>query len=51
MVHENTYKANILMEALPYIKEFSGETVVIKYGGAAMVDEEIKQAVMQDIAR
>ena len=50
MVHENTYKANILMEALPYIKEFSGETVVIKYGGAAMVDEEIKQAVMQDIA-
>lgn len=50
MVHENTYKANILMEALPYIKEFSGETVVIKYGGAAMIDEEIKQAVMQDIA-
>ncbi len=50
MVHENTYKANILMEALPYIKEFSGETVVIKYGGAAMVDEAIKQAVMQDIA-
>ena len=50
MVHENTYKANILMEALPYIKEFSGETVVIKYGGAAMVDEHIKYAVMQDIA-
>ena len=38
------------MEALPYIKEFSGETVVIKYGGAAMVDEHIKYAVMQDIA-
>lgn len=50
MVHENTYKANILMEALPYIKTFSGETVVIKYGGAAMVNEDIKNAVMQDIA-
>lgn len=50
MVHENTYKANILMEALPYIKQFSGETVVIKYGGAAMVDEAIKHTVMEDIA-
>jgi len=42
-------KANILIEALPYIKEFSGKTVVIKYGGAAMVNDDLKEATMQDI--
>src|SRR5919197_6565903 len=42
-------KANTLMEALPYIRRFSGKTVVIKYGGAAMVDEGLKQSVMQDV--
>jgi len=42
-------KAGILVEALPYIKKFSGRTVVIKYGGHAMVNTELKQAVMQDI--
>jgi acetylglutamate kinase len=42
-------KANILIEALPYIKEFSGKTVVIKYGGAAMVNNDLKEAMMQDI--
>ena len=35
-------KANILIEALPYIKEFYGEIVVIKYGGAALVDKEMR---------
>ena len=43
-------KAKILVEALPYIKEFNGITVVIKYGGSAMVNEEIKKTVIQDIA-
>ena len=43
-------KAKILIEALPYIKEFSGKTVVIKYGGSALINEEIKNSVMQDIA-
>ncbi|MDR3091205.1 MAG: acetylglutamate kinase [Clostridiales bacterium] len=43
-------KANILMEALPYIQEFRGITVVIKYGGAALVDENIKSSIIQDIA-
>ena len=38
------------MQALPYIKKFSGETVVIKYGGAAMVNEDVKHTVMEDIA-
>ncbi len=43
-------KAEVLTEALPYIKEFSGITVVIKYGGAALVNEEIKKTVIKDIA-
>ena len=43
-------KAKILVEALPYIKEFSGITVVIKYGGSALINDEIKNTVMQDIA-
>lgn len=43
-------KAEILTEALPYIKEFSGITVVIKYGGAALVNEEIKETIIKDIA-
>ncbi len=42
-------KANILVEALPYIKKFSGKTVVIKYGGHAMLNSELKQAVMTDL--
>ncbi|WP_072911621.1 acetylglutamate kinase [Desulforamulus aeronauticus] len=42
-------KANILVEALPYIKKFSGKTVVIKYGGHAMLNTELKQAVMTDL--
>ncbi|HHV77307.1 MAG TPA: acetylglutamate kinase [Syntrophothermus lipocalidus] len=42
-------KAAILVEALPYIKEFYGKTVVIKYGGSAMTDCSLKKAVMEDI--
>jgi acetylglutamate kinase len=42
-------KAEILIEALPYIRKFSGKTVVIKYGGNAMIDCKIKRMVMQDI--
>ena len=41
-------KASILVEALPYIRKFSGQTVVIKYGGWAMVSEELERAVMTD---
>jgi acetylglutamate kinase len=41
--------AQVLVEALPYIRRYSGRTFVIKYGGAAMVDEGLKQSVMQDI--
>ena len=42
-------KANVLIESLPYIRKFSGKTFVIKYGGAAMVDEKLKDAFAQDI--
>lgn len=42
-------KANILIEALPYIQKFNGKTVVIKYGGNAMVNEELKNKVMEDV--
>ncbi len=42
-------KAKVLIEALPYIKEFWGRTVVVKYGGAAMTNEVIKQEILQDI--
>jgi len=40
---------NVLLEALPYIREFYGKTVVIKYGGAAMRDESLKQAFADDV--
>lgn len=42
-------KANILVEALPYIQEYSGQIIVVKYGGNAMINEELKEAVIHDI--
>ncbi|HOM01851.1 MAG TPA: acetylglutamate kinase [Acetivibrio sp.] len=42
-------KAEILIEALPYIQKLYGKTVVIKYGGNAMINEELKTSVMEDI--
>ncbi|MBF2078892.1 MAG: acetylglutamate kinase [Synechococcales cyanobacterium T60_A2020_003] len=42
-------RVRVLSEALPYIQEFSGRTVVIKYGGAAMKDGHLKETVMRDI--
>lgn len=47
---DSIFKASILVEALPYIKEFSGQIVVIKYGGSAMEDENLKEKVLTDIA-
>lgn len=43
-------KAQVLIEAIPYIRKFRGTTVVIKYGGSAMVDNALKKAVITDIA-
>ena len=45
----NAQRAEVLTEALPYIKKFVGKTIVVKYGGNAMINEELKQQVMEDI--
>ncbi len=46
---DSSYRAQILTEALPYIQRFSGKTLVIKYGGNAMVDDELKNNFARDI--
>ena len=43
-------KASVLNEALPYIRKFSGKTIVVKYGGSAMVEHELKKNVIRDVA-
>ncbi len=43
-------KANVLIEALPYIQRFQGKIIVVKYGGSAMVDHELKKSVIRDVA-
>ena len=45
----NADRAEVLCAALPYIKKYNGKIVVVKYGGNAMINEELKQQVMQDI--
>ena len=45
----NAQRAEVLTAALPYIKKYNGRVVVIKYGGNAMVNEQLKQQVMEDI--
>ena len=42
-------RAKVLIQAMPYIKKYSGETIVVKYGGNAMINEELKYDVMSDI--
>ncbi len=42
-------KAQVLIEALPYIKKFNGSTVVVKYGGSAMLDPKINETIIQDV--
>lgn len=44
-----TQRASILVEALPYIKKYNDKIIVVKYGGNAMINEELKQQVMEDI--
>ncbi len=46
----NAQRAEVLTQALPYIKRYTGKIVVIKYGGNAMINEQLKQQVMEDIA-
>ena len=45
----NAQRAEVLVQALPYIKRYRGQIVVVKYGGNAMVNEQLKQQVMEDI--
>jgi len=46
----NNDRAKVLAHALPYIQQYNGKIIVVKYGGNAMIDEELKQAVMRDVA-
>ena len=46
----NMQRAEVLVQSLPYIKRYNGKIVVIKYGGNAMIDENLKMQVMEDIA-
>lgn len=45
----NADRAQVLIQALPYIQKYSGQTIVVKYGGNAMITPELKEAVMSDI--
>lgn len=45
----NSDRAHVLVQALPYIRKYTGETIVVKYGGNAMVSDELKEAVISDI--
>ena len=47
--YSNPERAEILTQALPYIQRYTGKVVVVKYGGNAMINEELKQQVMEDI--
>lgn len=49
MCDNNKERASILSDALPYIQQYNGKTVVVKYGGNAMTNDVLKQAVMSDI--
>ena len=49
MQFSNAQRAEVLTQALPYIKRYTGKVVVIKYGGNAMINEQLKQQVMEDI--
>ena len=42
-------KSKVLSEALPYIKKFFGKTIIIKFGGNAMVDSKLKQSFAKDV--
>ena len=48
-MNEELKKAQVLVEALPYIQKFNRKIIVVKYGGSAMVDEELKRKVIQDV--
>ncbi len=48
-MNDKQYRAQVLVEALPYIQDYNGKIVVVKYGGNAMINEQLKMSVMRDI--
>lgn len=48
-LNDKNFRAQVLSEALPYIQDYNGKIVVIKYGGNAMINEDLKMSVMHDI--
>ncbi len=46
---DTSKRAKVLIQAMPYIKKYAGETIVVKYGGNAMINEKLKSAVMSDL--
>ena len=49
MAYSEIERANVLAEALPYIQKYTGKTIVVKYGGNAMISDELRHAVISDI--
>ena len=49
-INQELAKANVLIEALPYIRRFNGAVIIVKYGGSAMLDEKLKYSVIKDVA-
>ena len=49
MEQEIMRKAEVLIEALPYIQKFNRKIIVVKYGGSAMLDEQLKENVIKDV--
>jgi len=49
-MQEVIQKAAVLVEAMPYIQRFRGETVVVKFGGSIMADEEGVKSILKDVA-
>ncbi|MGN1130594.1 MAG: acetylglutamate kinase, partial [Ruminococcus sp.] len=43
---DNSKRAKVLIQAMPYIRKYTGQTIVVKYGGNAMLNEDLKSAVM-----
>ena len=49
-IDEMFLKAEVIVEALPYIRDFNNKIVVVKYGGSAMIDKNLEASMMKDVA-
>ena len=47
--NDKQFRAHVLAEALPYIQDYTHKVIVVKYGGNAMINDELKNSVMRDI--